>query len=339
MLAIDGIIYTLQKHGGISVYFNELIKYINAKNIDYLLQLELPTLQDIDYNFVKAKNARIAERYRSCRLDKNINIFHSSYYRTPSRKVSSVVTIHDFTYERFVTGAKLAIHSWQKNKAIREGEALICISNSTKEDLIELVGVRSHQSVHVIHNGVSDLYKPIEDVTQIVKPFILYVGERKGYKNFKLLTQSLRFIPDVEIHCVGGGIISPEELSHLPPALSNRVKHLGFLSESQLNVVYNQALCLAYPSAYEGFGIPVAEAMKAGCPVVCLNTKAVIEVGKDALYIAEQAEPEALAQAIINTLDNNIRIEKITRGIQISQDYSWTICHQKTVEVYKSLGL
>jgi mannosyltransferase len=103
-------------------------------------------------------------------------------------------------------------------------------------------------------------------------------------------------------------------------------------------VLYNQAVCLLYPSSYEGFGIPVVEAMRAGCPVVSVECKAVMEVGGDALTIAEGLDPRALADAIIKTTSSD-RKNLIEKGLSMAQTYSWEKTHAKTLEVYRSLSV
>jgi mannosyltransferase len=89
----------------------------------------------------------------------------------------------------------------------------------------------------------------------------------------------MELLPDFELHCVGGGPLQPSELAGIPDSVIRRVRHVGFVDDETLNELYNQAVCLLYPSSYEGFGIPVVEAMRAGCPVVSVACKAVMEVG------------------------------------------------------------
>lgn len=341
MLLIDGIIFSLQQHGGISVYFQTLLKYIVQNRIKATLLLENPIRQNIKFFDstieIASRQARIFERYRSCRVLGDNTIFHSSYYRLPAQhNLPTVVTVHDFVYERYMHGPKKWVHTFQKHSAIRAAQAIICVSESTKLDLLHYVSDIPDQSIHVIHNGVSDVFKPLE-IELAESPFILFVGQRSGYKNFKLILAAMAYLPEFELHCVGGGAIRPVEMKGGSEAVVSRVRHLGFVADDELNILYNRAACLVYPSSYEGFGIPVIEAMKAGCPVVSLDCKAVLEVGRDALSVVCDDDPKAMAGAILNTLSSG-RASLIQRGLAVAQAYSWDKTHSRTLEVYRSLG-
>lgn len=167
---------------------------------------------------------------------------------------------------------------------------------------------------------------------------MLFVGQRAGYKNFQLALRALETLPDLELQCVGGGHLSPNELAGISDNARRRVRHLGFVSDEQLNTLYNQAHCLLYPSAYEGFGIPVLEAMRAGCPVVCIDCEAVVEVGGTALVMSEDStDPIALASAVqrLNASDTRARLRAM--GIARSNQFSWDRCFEQTLAVYRSL--
>ena len=338
---LDGIIFSLQQHAGISVYFKELIKHADAHGLTGVVQFG-PLKQSLPQGLKNIALDRVTyrplERYRSCRVPASASIFHSSYYRLPSIiNMPSVVTVHDFVYERYVKGPKRWVHMHQKHAAIRAAQAVICVSEATRQDLFEFVGGIPGQAVYVIHNGVSEVFRPLS-LTQAPAPapYVLYVGERRGYKNFIRLLAAMEFLPDFELHCVGGGPFQPRELAGVPASVTCRVKHVGFVDDESLNDIYNQAVCLVYPSSYEGFGIPIVEAMRAGCPVVSVECKAVMEVGGAALTIAEGLDPRALADAILKTTSSN-RTSLIERGLSVAQAYSWEKTHAKTLEVYRSL--
>ncbi len=341
-ICIDGIIFSLQYNGGISVYFRELLASLASANVPTALLLASPTRSRVllDNHCISLDNraARTLERYRHCRLSKAYSVFHSSYYRLPSlRSVPSVVTVHDFIHERYRKGPARWIHSSQKYAAIRSAQAIICVSNSTKDDLMDLVPLSSGQSVYVIHNGVGASFHPI-DMPPAPRPFILFVGERRGYKNFRLALSVLRYLPGHDLFCVGGGALRAEELESASRSVKERVHHLGFLSENQLNILYNQAHCLLYPSRYEGFGIPVVEAMRAGCPVVSLNCKAVVEIGGNALERVDNEDPFAIATAIARLADIKYRKSLIKAGLEQSLRFDWRLSHKQTLDIYRSLS-
>jgi len=341
MIVIDGIIFSLQQQGGISVYFHKLLDFLAVQNISAILTLEGPVQQDVsEYGreiSVLSRSARSLERFRTSRVPFDVSVFHSSYYRIPNdRRLPTVVTVHDFIYERYYRGPSQWVHTAQKNAAIRAAQAVICISESTKDDLLEFVGITPGQKIHVIHNGVSDIFCNLHLESSAI-PYVLFVGQRSGYKNFHLALKAMTFLPDLELLCVGGGPIHPDELNGVPELVRRRVRHLGFVSDKELNVLYNCALCLIYPSSYEGFGIPVVEAMRAACPVVSADCKAVLEVGRDALTIVAQSDPRAMADAILKTASSE-RPSLIQKGLAVAQRYSWDDTHRQTLEVYRSLG-
>jgi len=341
-ITIDGIIFSLQRHGGISVYFKQLLSYLSLSKSESTLLLHNPLLQPLmEKNWSEVlmvrQSSRYLERYRNCRVPKKTAVFHSSYYRNPSRNnIPTVVTVHDFIYEEFINGPRGWVHTAQKNSAIRSAQAIICNSESTKDDLLKYVGVRSDQLVYVTHLAASASFFSFNLKSEYL-PFVLFVGNRAGYKNFSLVLKAMEFLPELELHCVGGGAIQSLELQNISDAVVNRVKHLGLVTDEKLNELYNNAVCLVYPSSYEGFGIPVVEAMKAGCPVVCTNCKAVIEIGGNALTVVKDDDPRLMAEAILETMSSS-RDLLIQKGEIISQRYSWENTHRQTLAVYKSLG-
>ncbi len=342
MISLDGIIFSLQVRGGVSEYFRQLLKKLEQESVPASVLLELPLKRQIGggsqvLSFTH-RRARLLERYRPCRLPAGRSVFHSSYYRLPARRdTPTVVTVHDFVYERYANGPRRWVHSRQKHAAIRAAQAVICVSESTRQDLIEFVGEIPGQEVHVIHNGVSGVFRPLSP-TPAPAPYLLYVGERRGYKNFGLLLEAMAFLPNLELHCVGGGAFRDAELAGAPASVRQRARHLGFVGDEMLNELYNRAFCLVYPSSYEGFGIPVVEAMCAGCPVVSIQCKAVMEAGGDALTVASEAAPRALADAVQRLDDAAYRSRMVAAGLVVAGRYSWDQAHAETLGVYRSLG-
>lgn len=343
---IDGIMFSLQRQGGVSVVFREWMQRLAVHGFTATLTLEEPCQQSLDDGEApgvarQPRAARPLERLRRCRgaTGAPADLFHSTYYRVPAvRSMPTVVTVHDFVHERCLSGPRAALHRWLKETAIRHAQAIVCVSHSTRDDLLDLVGQRPGQLLRVVHNGVSDDFNPLPAASTRPEgpPFILYVGSRVSYKNFGLVVQALAFLPDIELHCVGGGAITAADLAHVPPSVRSRVRHLGYLDDAELNLRYNQAACLVYPSAYEGFGIPVVEAMRAGCPVVSLACKAVLEVGAEALIVAP-AEPHGFAESIASVLEPAVRARHIALGTLRSAAFSWGRNAQELAGVYREV--
>jgi mannosyltransferase len=340
-LIVDGIVFSLQSHGGISVYFRQLLFRLARDQIATTLTLYEPMAQSapiVASGPVIRSRARLLERYRSCELPQGAGLFHSTYYRKPQdSRVPSVVTVHDFTYERCLSGPQRWVHSAQKFSAIRAAQAVICISNTTRDDLLDLVGETPGQTLHVVHNGVDEGFTPLPAAVP-KRGFVLFVGQRAGYKNFNLVLRAMVYLPDLELVCVGGGPLRSDELTAVSAQVRHRVRHAGSVADTELNRLYNEAVCLLYPSRYEGFGIPVIEAMRAGCPVLCTECRAVLEVGRNALTVVPENDPIAVAAAVSAIASPERRAHLVLAGLAVAGDYSWERTYQQTCNVYRSLG-
>ena len=336
MILYDGIIASLQGTGGISILFSELIK--RMPSTEYKVSIFDDKLRHKlggDDECI-LQSPRFLERYRDAIVPTEYDIFHSTYYRLPqSRSGKIVTTVHDYTYERYRSNIAKWTHSIQKNRAIKHSDIIICVSESTRRDLIEYSGPSYESRTVVIHNGVSDEYSILENI--IVKPQIIFVGARSGYKNFKSLVYAISPLKDVDLICVGGGNFTREEIQLLEKYLPLRYRHLGYLTNMELNIEYNQSLCLVYPSLYEGFGIPVLEAMKSGCPVVAVDCSSIPEVAGDAAILLENGSPFDIRQAVESLMVAETREKYISKGVVQSAQFSWDETYNKTMSVYDTL--
>jgi mannosyltransferase len=192
--------------------------------------------------------------------------------------------------------------------------------------------------VYVIHLGVNESFTPLSNnVGDLFRPFALFVGARNGYKNFKLAVQAVARISGLDFVCVGGGDLRDQELRLLNKMLPNLWRHERFVTDDKLNYLYNKAVCLVYPSSYEGFGIPVLEAMRAGCPVVAFRGSSIPEVVGDAALLFDILDPLALAAMIHKTLDTSERDRLRKLGFIRASEFSWKKTIERTVRVYEQL--
>ena len=351
-IVYDNIIFSLQKSGGISVVWSEHLKRL-------ISQEEFP-VSFIEYdnahsNFSR-KNFSLEVKQRKSDflfLRRYINpglqmespyIFHSSYYRVcRDANAKNVTTVHDFTYEYFSKGVAKNIHSWQKNQAILRSQKIICISENTKQDLLRFLPQVSPDKIYVIHNGVNEEFHPLpstmghgEKLPFGRQSYLLFVGARGGYKNFDMAMEAARLVK-LPLIIVGGGILTLAEKEKLNKTVGhNNYYHLGFVSSEQLNILYNNAFCLLYPSSYEGFGIPVIEAQKAGCPVIACYNSSIPEVIGNTKIRLEKMNANVMAEAIL-MLTPSMREYEIKQGLINSERFSWDITFQKTIQLYKSL--
>lgn len=336
MILYDGIIERLQSTGGVSVVFNEIISRMKREEFLYI---------SYDYQSKITKNNKVIkskflERYidvdTSFLSNVECEIFHSTYYRLPKDKSLSIVTtVHDFTYEKYIKGPAKWLHSSQKNRAIKNSDRIICVSKNTANDLLKYTNI-NESKINIVYNGVSNDYFQIEESIAITNE-VVFVGARGGYKNFLAAIDVISLCPNLSLSIVGGGSLTSKEVLYLNEKIPGRYSWLGRLSNDELNNVYNRAYCLLYPSSYEGFGIPIIEAMRAGCPVVALNLSSIPEVSGNAAILIDELDINLLSEAL-KSLDNIVqRNNYIQAGLLNSQRFSWDKCYEETNKVYQSL--
>lgn len=341
-LVIDGIIENLQSNGGCTVYFNQILSFLQKDNyrLDYLKfsATEENNIKLFGQNTkLHHRSAKLLERWR----DVDVNdfsddiIFHSTHYRLPNRKVKTVTTVHDFTYELYRHGPARWMHSWQKFRAIRNSDLVICVSHNTAKDLMRFCPI-DEKKIRVVHNGVSETY--VVDAMATKTNEVVFVGARGWYKNFIMAVKSLVEHPDLQLSIVGGGALTADEISLLDEHIPNRYQWLGRVSDEELNEIYNRAYCLLYPSSYEGFGIPVIEAMKSGCPVIAVHSSSIPEVACDAAILVESASVENFQHALSQLASASHRETLIQRGLLQAAKFSWEQCYRGTLAVYQELA-
>ncbi|WP_220797582.1 glycosyltransferase family 4 protein, partial [Paraclostridium bifermentans] len=272
------------------------------------------------------------------------SIFHSSYYRIANqRNVINIVTVHDFTYEYFISGLAKKIHVLQKKNAIKKSDGIICVSENTKEDLIKFYPYIDENKIKVIYNGVSDDFYNIEDSENknnnrySQQKFIMFVGDRSGYKNFDVAIKVVENMENYKLMIIGGKELSQYEIRLLKNSIGDRYEHLKGISNEELNILYNSAFCLLYPSSYEGFGIPVIEAMKSGCPVVAMKCSSIPEVAGNAGVLVENKNYDEFIEAVKKLENQPFRGNIIKAGFKQAQKFSWEKTYKDTVEFYKEI--
>ncbi len=315
-VTFDNIIFSLQRYGGISVVWTELL---NRARADKDL-----TITELDFRQIPP---RFMERYRiPAYKAETPSVFHSSYFRVlPQKGVHNVTTVHDLTYHFYRHGLAKAVHLWEEERALRHSEAVICISENTKRDVMRFYPWLKEEQLHVVYNGVSDAFHPLCTTAKDSKHSISSV-KKKGYLLFIGNSQVAykRFDVAKEVAVMTG----------LELVVANQS------SQAELNKMYNEALCLLYPSDYEGFGLPILEAQAAGCPVIAQNTSSIPEViGENGLLI-EHDTPKRMAEeatAIVKQLLSRPTQEIIEAGFENVKRFSWDKTYQQTKEVYSLL--
>jgi mannosyltransferase len=235
------------------------------------------------------------------------------------------------------------VHSLQKANAIKKANGIICISENTKRDMIEFYPEVTNKNIKVIYIGVSDEYYQIEIDTSnkyykyIKDRYIVFIGSRLYYKNFDLAVKAVSQINQARLFIIGGGPLNNDEKKILKKYLNNNYMHFIGLSNADINILYNYAYCLIYPSSYEGFGIPVIEAMKAGCPVVALNNSSIPEVSGNSAVLVSKLDVDVFSEAMLNFEDERFRNEIKTRGLVRARKFSWEKTYFETMTFYKQI--
>lgn len=353
-IIFDNIIFSLQKSGGISVVWYEIlhrvlqdknskkvfVEYNDASNNIFRNALDIPN------EFIKLKSSflLIFKRYFNLRLAfmNDRFIFHSSYYRVSNNKNAiNVTTVHDFTYEIFEKGLRKKIHIFQKHKAIRKSELVICISDNTRQDLLKYIPDIDQNKIHVIYNGVSDDYTVIDtfkfsDLPFPTESYVVFVGSRQAHKRFDIAVDVIRNLK-LKLVIVGGENLSKNELKVLNSKIGfENFKYMGKVSNKDLNILYNNALCLLYPSVYEGFGIPVIEAQKAGCPVVAFKGSSIEEIAGNTPLLFSKYSVVDISKSISLLDDKEVRINIIQEGLKNSKRFSWDNTYRQMMVIYKT---
>lgn len=358
---LDNIIFSKTNNGGVSNYWFELSKYLmnetknDLKFIEsendilnfHRQQLNLPreniiSKKNIFLNF----NRLLPINYTS----KEKFIYHSSYYRRllGSKNQIEVTTVHDFTHNFYAPVLNKAAHNYLKFNAIKRSKGLICISKNTYSDLKKFCPINNKQKAEIIYNGVSDVYRPIKQLnaeeqfffenSNCGENFILYVGSRANYKNFDFVAKLINEKTSFKLVVAGGGDFSQKEtMLFSKNDLKERVIQIQWLTDLELNVLHNKAIAFVYPSSYEGFGIPIIEAMRAGCPVIAFDNKINQEITENGALLLEKLIYRDFAEKIDQLSNKDFRNEIIEKGFEIAKKYSWNKCCKETNEFYESL--
>ncbi|MGL5570612.1 glycosyltransferase family 4 protein [Cetobacterium sp.] len=356
----DNIIFFLQKSGGGSVYWYELLERFSEipNDVEYIEQEIFSDDKNIFRKRLKLKKILLEKKYNfnitrylplTLKIkEKNPFIFHSSYYRVcKSKNAINVVTVHDFTYEYYIRGIKKWVHYFQKKYAIKHSQGIICISENTKKDLLKFHPWTKDKNIKVIYNGVgSQFYKINEEIfpklknnilkNVIKEKYILFVGHRTNYKNFNIVVDTLKIIPNEYKLVVVGEDLNTKEQEMLKSSVG-RYYHLKGLSIEELNVLYNKAFCFLYPSSYEGFGIPILESMKTGCPVITTTQSSIPEVAGDAALYINNIKKEEIRDKILLLENLKVRKEIIEKGYKQARKFSWDKTYKEINTFYNTL--
>lgn len=339
-IVVDGLFFQINQTGIARVWRSLFEEWVKTGFAEHLVVLDrggtTPEIPGIRRRLIQplsyAKTALDAQMLQTICDEEDADLFISTYYTAPT-STPSVFMGYDMIPE--VLGLNTDEATWlEKRYGILHACRYITISQSTADDLIRLFPQITPESVTVAHCGIDPQFQPADDEEikafrqkfELHKPYFIVVGERlgvDGYKNVPLLFEALQTVSwkrDVQVLCIGGRPNLESEIETLAQDIDvQRVR----LSDKELKIAYSGAIALVYPSLYEGFGLPVAEAMACGCPVITCKNSSITEVGGDAALYVSPSDPMEMARALDSVRSPNIRETMKQSGFKQVQQFSW----------------
>ncbi|MFA6193389.1 MAG: glycosyltransferase family 1 protein [Parcubacteria group bacterium] len=290
-------------------------------------------------------------------LRKNgVDVFHTQYiapFWLP-KKVKLVLTIHDISFSFFPEYIKKSDLFFLKTlipRSIRRADKIITVSQSEKKNIIDFYKIPP-EKIDCAYNGVdferfsraysAEEKENIRKKYTLPEKFLLYIGTLQPRKNIPSAIEALK---DLDMPLVLAG---NRQARNFDPKIDEAIKKYnlqksvifpGWIDEDDKPALLQMAECFVFPSLYEGFGIPVIEAMAAGTPVVCSDIPVLREIGKNAALFCEAKNSREFAENILKILaDENFRNSLIEKGKNIAQNFTWQKTAEKTLKIYEFLG-
>ena len=345
----DAQAFVIQHYGGISKYFSELVR-------------ELRTYDDIKVRVgcIWTKNQHLRQvlvgpkwegRFRgAARLNRTYDRFarigsdivHSTFYDPRSliyvRNKRHVVTVHDMIPERFPELFQGNPHL-AKREYCERADLIICVSQQTRKDLLAFYNIDPKKAVTIYLGVRPQRSNGPSTGTAEDDRYVLFVGDRHSYKNFKIVLEALRKLAEtdksISLRLAGGGQITDSERHEIERrGLQGRVSHVR-VDDVSIRALYRNALCFVFPSLYEGFGLPTLEAFAEGCPVTLADNPCFREIARDAALYFDPKDAEACASAIERgSAFGQERDAMIAHGLELASQYSWAKSASQHVEAY-----
>jgi len=363
-LLVDNQIFDKQIFGGISKYYSEILKFLKInctvshpkiytkniyllKNSKYLYLLSSLRLDKI--NKIKKFIIYLNKKLIFILLKKsNFDIFIPTYYNTNFLnfigKKPFIVTIHDMTHELFPQYFENDLSVISKKKLlIEKSKKIIAVSENTKKDILDIYPHISSDKIKVIHLGHSIEPNFNKERHSFIsnKKYILFVGNRESYKNFEWFIKSVSdwiLKNNFNIICLGGNKFSSSEINLLKDLNVENSIFQFFVKETELSSFYYNAFAFIFPSEYEGFGIPILEAMACQCPVILPKSSSFPEIASDAgIYFDLNSCTSLISCLNLLLSDLNLRKIFIDKGNLQVKKFSWENCSNETFKLCTEL--
>jgi glycosyltransferase involved in cell wall biosynthesis len=375
-IGLEGKVLT-PRIGGIGRYAIHLVEALLALAAQRCPDLELVifTAPQMDRAVLEGSRVRLCERFRRIKSTllrssillpvgvwcEHIDVFHGldqSGIPLFSKSGKSVVTIHD-VIPLVLPWAFPPRHRWVLSTALarirKQAEMVIVPSTAAADDVVRYLQVE-RERISVIPMGCDARFQPVEEPARaaamqrrydLPRRYILFVGTLEPRKNVKTLLQAFAMLlaetpqDDLALVIAGGNGWGGEDYLATVEALGlrDRVRFTGFVEDDLLPELYRGALLFVYPSLYEGFGLPVLEAMACGTPVITSNRASLPEVAGDAALLVDPTQPEALAAAMTSIISNGeLRQGLRAKGLARARAFTWDGVAEQTVAIYRAVG-
>lgn len=351
----DHQLFSYQRYGGASKYFCELLFHLPRdiwetttlfSNNEYVKKLKLFRSVCIPGPFFRGQGRLMNELnkpYSFYRLLQKgeYDIFHQTHFETYCLPAIGnkpmVTTFHDVNFSTFNYNANLI--RLQK-KSLERADKIVAVSFNTQKDLLSYFDI-AERKIEVIYHGIelNDGFCLPERYTE--SPYILYVGTRNENKNFSRFIQAFALLhekyPELRLVCTSLAFTSEEIFSFQKLGIDNAAMHVA-ADEELMNRLYRDAELFVFPSLYEGFGLPILEAMAAHCPIALSDTSCFPEIAKDAGAYFDPYDIDSIFEVMDKVItDSTYRNELIEKGSVRVKKFSWEKCTQKHLELYKTL--
>jgi glycosyltransferase involved in cell wall biosynthesis len=367
-VVIDGIIFESHSQGGVLRVFQQVLPKLceldTCLKIDLITsgrtRSSLPTHPNIHLisvppidrllrptRFFLRQQLYLRSQIQRLWMHNSIHaLWHSTYYTTPTHWKGPIVqTVYDLIHERFPNyfhdrySREFVQH---RSQCLADADMIVCISETTKRDVIDFYHVPASKLI-VIPLAAGDIFSPKTAIYSITlptfKPFLLYIGRRERYKNFIGFVHAYarwKHKRDIDVIAVGSNWTSAEQDKFRQLNISSQVHLIENVDDQQLCELYMRALAFVYPSQYEGFGIPLLEAMACGCPVVAPRIPSTLEVAKDYPVYFDIADQDSFVIAL-NSIVEDRRAICTDLGLMYAGQYSWERTSKQILDVYWSL--
>jgi glycosyltransferase involved in cell wall biosynthesis len=367
LIGVDGNEANVNKKVGVSTYAFNLLHYFrenSSKDCRFIVFLrEKPSVDmPCENDFFKYKVVKGLFFWSQIffpimlNFEKDIDVvFSPAHYAPRFCRFPNVVTIHDLSYfyypNEFLKKDLYKLKNWTK-LSLEKASKIIAVSKTTKKDILKFYSI-PEEKIEVIYNGYEKSQNTkINSVNQTTKPsllkkkkYLLYVGTLQPRKNLQVLIKAFGAIKkqgnDLKLAITGKKGWLYNDIFKLVSdfGLEKEVIFTDYVTDTELTELYKNALCFILPSLYEGFGIPILEAMSFSCPVISSFASSLPEIGGDACLYFDPTDENDLVDKIKTITENaQLRSELIKKGKERIKIFSWKLCAEKTLSVLKSVA-